>query len=110
MTNSWDQLATMTGLPRDVIRNIKAFATDKLLPSTTDALIKTLQFKYEDANDNVNYLPPRLEIRSTEAYFIRRDIPSDEPLLTTTRMYIISDFLPSYWSFYANTMDRNING
>ena len=77
----------MISLPRDVVTNIKAFASDNYPPTPTASLIKTLQFEYEDATDNVMYLPRRLEVRATETYFIRRGIPSEEPLLTTTRMY-----------------------
>ena len=103
----------MKGLPRDVITNIKAFASDKLPPSPTAKLIKTLQFEYKDTTyDNDIYRPHRLEVTATEGrYFGRKFFNAPNPnngmfLFSAKREYIISDFLPSYWSFYANTIDR----
>ena len=76
----------MISLPRDVATNIKAFASDNYPPTPTASLIKTLPLKYEDAADNVVYLPRRLEVRATDSYFIRREIPSEQSLLTITRL------------------------
>ena len=102
----------MKGLPRDVISNIKAFASDKLPPSPTAKLIKTLQFEYKDTTyDDDIFRPHRLEVTATEGRFDFLD--QSEPagsrinlVYSETREFIISDFLPSYWSFYANTIDR----
>ena len=102
----------MKGLPRDVITNIKAFASDKLPPSPTAKLIKTLQFEYKDTTyDNDIYRPHRLEVTAAEGRFDFLD--QSEPagsrinlVYSETREFIISNFLPSYWSIYANTIDR----
>ena len=102
----------MNKLPADVISNIKAFASDQLPPSPTAKLIKTLQFEYKDTTyDNDIYRPHRLEVTATEGHFDWLDWSHRVGLrinlvFSATREYIISDFLPSYWSFYANTMDR----
>ena len=96
----------MLKLSPELKQLVRQFASDRLPPTPTADLIKTLQFKYKMATDNVIYLPRRLEVRAKDAYFIRRKIPSGQPLLATTRTYYLSDFQPSYWSDYADTMDR----
>ena len=102
----------MNKLPADVITNIKAFASDKLPPTPTAKLIKTLQFEYKDTiYDNDIYRPHRLEVTAAEGRFDFLD--QSEPagsrinlVYSETRELIISNFLPSYWSIYANTIDR----
>ena len=110
----------MNKLPADVISNIKAYASDKLPPSPTAKLIKTLQFEYKDTTyDNDIFRPYRLEVTASDGrYFGKKfmggllesywsiDNPHTMFLVSAKREYIISDFLPSYWSIYADTIDR----
>ena len=105
----------MNELPKDVLKTIRGYASDKYEPSPTAQLIKTLNFEYkETSNEGSVYHPYRLEVTATDGHF--NCIKFTYCPLTAEiwsipgRWYIISDFLPSYWSLYANTMDRNING
>ena len=99
----------MNKLSPELKQLIRQFASDRLPPTPTAALIKTLQFKYEDANDHVVYLPRRLEVTTPADSFttIRFDAGL-EALISAVdrRVYYLDDFLPIYWIFCANTMDR----
>ena len=104
----------MNKFPADVISNIKAYACDIYKPTPTAQLIKTLNFEYKQTSHTGGiFRPYRLEENTNDGYFNWMNFTS--PLNADIwsipiRQYIISDLLPSYWSFYANTMDRNING
>ena len=96
-------------LPTEVNQLIREFASDKLPPTPTAQLIKTLQFEYNDFSyENDVFRPYRLEVTATEGHFDFLD-HSEPPGSRTnlvywpTREFIISNFLPSYWSDYANT-------
>ena len=104
----------MNELPKDVLKTIRGYASDKYEPSPSARLIKTLNFEYKETpNEGSVYHPYRLEVTPTESHFnyIKFTSPLTAEIWSTpTRWYIISDLLPSYWSFCANTMDRDING
>ena len=82
----------MHELPSDIKRRIREFASDKLPPTPTCLLVKELDFKYYDTTDAGIYFPRRLEVRSKLNN-------------TLMRRYWLHDFLPSYWSLYADTFD-----
>ena len=98
----------MNKLPKDVLNTIRGYASDTYKPSPTAQLIKTLEYEYKPTSNNGGvFRPYRLEVTATDGHFnLNKYYISSTP----ERNYIISDLLPSYWSFYANTMDRNING
>ena len=90
----------MNKLPNDVLKNIRGYASDVYPPTPTAELIRTLRFEHREmTEENGIYFPRRLEVSAAEGHFIRA-------MPTTRRNYLTNDFLPSYWSEYANTMDR----
>ena len=91
----------LTSLPSEVKMLIKAYSSDKLPPTPTASLIKRLQFRYHESTEDaaLYYLPRRLEVRVDEP--IRFIVYDDHHI----RRFYLNDFLPSYWSAYANTFD-----
>ena len=102
----------MKMLPTEVNQLIREYATDKLQPSATALLIKDVQFDYLPVVDNPIYWPRRLEIRIVNHDpFVRflnlrqHKIPRGNRRM---RQYLLHDFIPSYWSDYADTYDGDL--
>ena len=103
--------SAMNKLPNDVIKNIRGYGSDVYEPTPTAELIKTLRFDHKDTSeDNGLYLPHRLEVTATDGHFNCFNVTAISPIGVAVpipkRNYYISDLLPSYWSDYADTMDR----
>ena len=103
-----DMNAVNLPLPESLLTNVKEFASDKLNAHPTAQLIKDLEFHYKPEENKYGwgvYRPHRLEVSSTSAHFIRpTDTASPGPHLT----FLLTDFLPSYWSNESDTFDRGV--
>ena len=100
----------MNELPKDVRKNIRDYASDVYKPTPTADLIRTLRFEHKEASDDDGrYLPYRLEVTAMDGHFNCFNDTSYRYSFAVPiprRNYYITDFLPSYWSDYADTMDR----
>ena len=103
-----DMNAVKLPLPENLLTNVKEFASDKLGIHPTAQLIKELEFQYKPEENKYGwglYRPGRLEVSSNNAHFIRpANTASPGPNLT----FILTDFLPSYWSNESDTFDRDV--
>ena len=93
----------MKGLPREVHQLIRNFASDQLPPSQSARLIKQLRFQYRGECVLPVYRPLGLEITAGDAYFTTRVDGRHHKV--HGRHYAPQNFLPSYWSLYANSFD-----
>ena len=80
-------------------------------PTPTASLIKTLRFDYTPVVNEPVYWPLRLVVQAIDPdndervrFNTTERVFSDR----STRQYILHDFLPSYWSEYANTYDGKV--
>ena len=100
----------MNELPKDVRKNIRDYASDLYKPTPTAELIRTLRFEHKEASDDDRrYLPHKLEVNATDGHFncfTDTSYHYSFAVPIPKRNYYITDFLPSYWSDYADTMDR----
>ena len=98
-------------LPSEVKQLVRDYASDKLPPTVTAMMIKRLQFDYMPVVNEPVYWPLRLVVKPID--------PDDDERMrfhTTSlnysdrlrRQYMLHDFLPSYWSDYANTFDKGV--
>ena len=102
----------MKKLPAEINKLIREYATDKLQPSPTALLLKDLRFNYLPATVHPVYWPLRLcvEITNTDPFvrFLRLREYMFWQGNRRRRQYMLHDFLPSYWSEYANTYDSKV--
>ena len=96
----------MNQLPRECKQLIRGYASDRLPPTPTASLIKELDFEYHETTDIGIYLPQRLEVRSKPPVrFSDSDEYRNRFISTYMRRFYLQDFLPSYWSDFADTYD-----
>ena len=102
----------MKMLPTEVNQLIREYATDKLQPSATALLIKDLEFDYLPVVDNPVYWPRRLQIRIVNHDPFVRFLNINDDFLQLgnrrQRQFMIHNFIPSYWSDYADTYDGDV--
>ena len=105
----------MIRLPRDVLDNIKGYASDKLPPTPTAKLIKTLKFEYKDLDyQNGMNFPHRLVVTATEGHFDWLDWSEPRGLRIDlvywpTRALIISNFLPNCATGWTSSANWSLN-
>ena len=96
----------MKQLPSEVKKLIREFASDRLLPTPTALLIKQLHFQYQNETERHGiYLPDRLMVTTMSPTRFLDGSYSTIVHDDYIRRYHLADFLPSYWSDYANTFD-----
>ena len=96
----------MKPLPDEVKLLIRSYASDRVAATPTALIMKKLTMSYKEATDDNNiYLPPRLVVEAASgAYFLRpQTLAQSRPHNEQT--FYLHDFLPSYWSDYANAFD-----
>ena len=97
-------LETKMELPKDVLKTIRSYASDKYEPTPTARLINTLNFEYKEASKlGLVYRPYRLEV-TTQDQFTWIDYTHPEPAhlwSVPKRTYVIRDFLDDSWSEYT---------
>ena len=96
----------MKQLPSEVKKLIREFASDRLLPTPTALLIKQLHIQYQNETERHGiYLPDRLMVTTMSPTRFLDGSYSTIAHDDLIRRYHLVDFLPSYWSDYANTFD-----
>ena len=88
-------------LPDEVKLLIRSYASDRVAATPTALIMKKLRISYKEAsNDDNIYKPARLVVEA--------EAPTrfSEGSSLYERSYYLHDFLPSYWSLYADTMDN----
>ena len=99
-------------LPQEIRTKIKEFASDKTPPTPTAEILKHLQFRYfSECQGHIPYRPARLMVwvddnNCTRFVGIRECWLSRNS--SFRRFYRLSDFLPSYWSDFADTHDSKV--
>ena len=97
-------ITKMKPLPDEVKLLIRSYASDRVAATPTALIMKKLRISYKEAsNDNNIYNPARLVVEA-EAPTRFSDNMTRHPLYE--RSYYLHDFLPSYWSLYADTFDN----
>ena len=90
----------MKPLPDEVKLLIRSYASDRVAATPTALIMKKLRISYKDASiDNNIY-----KVVVAEAPTRFSDNMTRHPLYE--RSYYLHDFLPSYWSLYADTFDN----
>ena len=86
----------MNRLPHTVNSLVREYASGRVAPHPTACLIKALTFTQKPKQFTPVYYPSRLEVRCPASFTTGKK----------TKRYNTTDFIPSYWSEYADTFDR----
>ena len=97
----------MKRLPNDVTQLVREFASDKIPPTPTALLLKDLRFDYMPEVHEPVYWPLRLSISIRDPATGIRFL-SAEYGRRFRRRFMLHDFIPSYWSSYADTFDGEV--
>ena len=97
----------MIPLPLEILKLIKTYASDRTDPTPTSLLMKELHFNYQAESHEPRYWPERLVVTIRDHAATTTFAPSSNGT-HYSRRYFLYDFLPSYWSDYANTYDSHV--
>ena len=98
----------LADLPCEVRQVIRQFASGKRPLTPTAAIMRHVNFNYESETDEYYgvYEPDRLIVTAIPPTRFINTLGIRRHPYPHTRVYILDDFIPSYWSDYANTFDH----
>ena len=95
-------------LPPELKLIIRDYASDQTRPSPTAHLMKDLQFDYLPVVNEPVYWPRRLVVQVMNHDPFVRFLNLREQGNRRLRQYMIHNYIPSYWSDYADTFDSEV--